>query len=117
MWRSLESGARGPGDLSSGPLAPSARSPALRRRAPSPRLAVLLLAASAALDRGDLRWAPRIGNESEQSGAAIAPERSTPDRPGDAAICGWFYNSIAFGAGPRNLFDPGFGPLMAEYGP
>ncbi|WP_433932669.1 hypothetical protein AB3662_00720 [Sorangium cellulosum] len=68
-------------------------------------------------DRGGLRWAHRLGDEREQMGVSIALDRSAPGQPGNAAVCGWYFTSLKFGAGPQDLFNPGYGPFMAEYGP
>ncbi|MGK3997694.1 hypothetical protein [Sorangium sp. So ce1024] len=68
-------------------------------------------------DQGDLRWARRIGDENEQTGGAIALDRSAPGQPGNAAVCGWYFTSLTFGPGPQDLVSPVYAPFMAEYGP
>ncbi|WP_437675794.1 hypothetical protein [Sorangium sp. So ce131] len=78
-------------------------------------------------DRGALRWARRIGNdpddaggdwaEGDQAGMAIALDRSSPDQPGNAAVCGWFFGAATFGPGTMDRKSAVFTPFMAKYGP
>ncbi|MGK3967697.1 hypothetical protein WMF38_26430 [Sorangium sp. So ce118] len=59
----------------------------------------------------------RVGNEFEQTAVGIALDRSAPGQPGNASICGGYFTRVTFGAGPQNLFNPGYGLFLAEYGP